>query len=828
MSRLAGFAATGFAVIFSLGLAGSAEASSLPYRVGAARVEITPPPLSDSTATPPEFAGCPPGLSGPRLWAFEEPYIDSDGSGDFNYPLSVAEPYCDANANGRWDGIYLSGAVDDRATMVHDPIDARAIAISDGDRTVVIASVVAQGVFENYTDPVRALVAARRPAISDVVVSANHNESSPDPIGIYGAPPVPEDVPVLGGAVGVNSGINEYWIRYLQQRTAEAAIEAYDARVPADLRVADFLTPPNLEVNLSHNFPTTNDDDSAAAIDPKVRVLQARDGDGDPIATVMNLAAHNQEIGHSDPLRGQISSDWPGYFHDRLEAKLGGMAMFLVADNGSEEDPSTVPPVDLAEHPECSSGCYAQARATGDAWAKAVAKAAQHADPIRPGRVSVHRQDFFVPLENNLFKAAAEAGLFGDRQTYEAGVPVGRSGSKLRTYVSVIGVGPDLQFISNPGEAFPALMIGSPWGIDEASCPARPNPPVPLWHSSATNRFQIGLADDLLGYELPAWAFSSLPGAFNYNGPPDNGGPASCTNDLDDVDSAGHQHKLETEGAGPTASNLVAAKLTALLDLDPDPTAAIRRGRFIFPDGSVSRRPYKAVGSELVGAVAIWVADPGSTVLTPGSGTVVSSSEVGRFGGLPITHRGFFIDYDGQPQLAPDISTRGMAIGPGLNPRRRLYVDVYPALTVVQPGEAKLYCSDTATPNTRPLRRASQLRHNVVAVVGRGGDRGCKGIGKSVRRRGKLDRVRVSISKLVGPNRCRALDARGHLHSSARCGHRLWLEAEGGRAWRLRIKFATRQPAGTRFRIRSRGIDRVGNLERRRGRALRLRLPERR
>src|SRR5207249_11831073 len=48
--------------------------------------------------------------------------------------------------------------------------------------------------------------------------------------------------------------------------------------------------------------------------------------------------------------------------------------------------------------------------------------------------------------------------------------------------VAVMDVGPDLQFIANPGEAFPALMLGGPWGIEDASCPNRENPPVPTWH----------------------------------------------------------------------------------------------------------------------------------------------------------------------------------------------------------------------------------------------------------------------------------------------------------------------------------------------------------
>ena len=60
------------------------------------------------------------------------------------------EPFCDYNHNGRWDGIYLSGGIDHLAKFLHDPIDARAVAFSDGRKTVVLVSVVAQGIFENY------------------------------------------------------------------------------------------------------------------------------------------------------------------------------------------------------------------------------------------------------------------------------------------------------------------------------------------------------------------------------------------------------------------------------------------------------------------------------------------------------------------------------------------------------------------------------------------------------------------------------------------------------------------------------------------------------
>ena len=68
-------------------------------------------------------------------------------------------------------------------------------------------------------------------------------------------------------------------------------------------------------------------------------------------------------------------------------------------------------------------------------------------------------------------------------------------------------MGPDLQFLVNPGEAFPGLVLGNPYGIEDASCDNRANPPVPTWHASAPFRFQVGLGDDMIGYEKPAWSF---------------------------------------------------------------------------------------------------------------------------------------------------------------------------------------------------------------------------------------------------------------------------------------------------------------------------------
>ncbi|MBV8986036.1 MAG: hypothetical protein JO248_16520 [Acidimicrobiia bacterium] len=621
--------------------------------VGAALADVSPPafdPKADAAA----FPGCPAALfNGPRQFAFEEPYKDVQGVGHFEYP----DPFCDANHNGRWDGIYISGGVDHVAQRVHDPIDARAIAVSDGMRTAVVVSVVAQGIHETYTHRVRDRLRTLRPQITDVIVSANHNESSPDTVGIYGAPNVQD-------TVGGRSGIDDYYMSFLVDRVAHAAAAAYDARQPAVVSALQMPVPSTVNVRLSKNFPTTDDSGKGVALDPKIGVLSAKTLDGKPIVTVMSMAAHNQEIGHTNvpSIQGEMSSDWPGYFHRRLEQTAGGMAMFLVADNGSIEDPETVPPVPKAAGPGCPDGCYAQAQATGEALADAVAAQLPNAHPLRSGRVDIQRDEFYVPLENNLFKAAAAAGLFGDRQTFVAGVPAGPAGTDVRTEVGVIDVGPDLQLLANPGESFPALMVGSHWGVEDASCPERPNPPVPTWHASSAYRFRVGLADDLLGYLIPAWGFSTQPGVFT----------TTCFNDQNDKDQRGHQHKLESEAVGPTAANLVAQHLSAVLDAQRGEHAVIRPGRFVRADGSLSRSP--------VGAVGLWLS--GSE--NGGGGLLFTTGHTRLFGSYWVDGRGQFVDYDAVTQAAPDLLTHGMVVGD-----RTYYADVYPDVAAPAFGPAQ-------------------------------------------------------------------------------------------------------------------------------------------
>jgi hypothetical protein len=192
-------------------------------------------------------------------------------------------------------------------------------------------------------------------------------------------------------------------------------------------------------------------------------------------------------------------------------------------------------------------------------------------------------------------------------------------------------------------------MLGSPFGVEDESC-NRPNPAVPTWHANGLFRFQVGLADDLIGYLIPAWGFASdTPGLFNND---------TCYQDMN-----GHGHKLESESAGPTSANDVANSLAALLDRRPDPSAHIVTGRYVLPGGTYSRWP--------TGAAAVLVS----------GGPLIGGPGAASFGSRSVDLHGVFMDYDGQPQAHPDITTRGiMVLGSDGCVRARYYVNVFPTL----------------------------------------------------------------------------------------------------------------------------------------------------
>ena len=75
------------------------------------------------------------------------------------------------------------------------------------------------------------------------------------------------------------------------------------------------------------------------------------------------------------------------------------------------------------------------------------------------------------------------------------------------------------------------------------------------------------------------------------------------------------------------------------------------------------------------------LAATGSASLDPSGGVLIGGPGIDAFGSRRVDLHGVFMDYDGQPQAHPDVTTRGiMVIGAGGCVRARYYLDVFPSL----------------------------------------------------------------------------------------------------------------------------------------------------
>ena len=189
------------------------------FRAGAAVSNFTPPVFGQLGSHDPANCAHPAQYNGPRQFAFEEPYIDAQHDGHFD----PGDPYIDCNHDGRWDGNLLGGGGNSPRYFDHvaDPVTARATVVSNGHRTIAVEVVDQEGLFNIYQQRIRAKVRADGYRLSNIFISATHDESAPDSLG-------------LGGVSQTTSGVNNYWVTYMVDQSARAIERAYRALTPGD------------------------------------------------------------------------------------------------------------------------------------------------------------------------------------------------------------------------------------------------------------------------------------------------------------------------------------------------------------------------------------------------------------------------------------------------------------------------------------------------------------------------------------------------------------------------------------------------------------------
>lgn len=641
----------------------AAAAPPPPFAVGAMTVDITPPAwtaASDALFAP----VCAPTADlvstiwpGPRKFAFEKPYVDQYGLGEY----APGDPYCDADHTGRYEAPYIAGGSgSNRWPQMVDPgnpVMASVMVLSLGTTRTAVVSVDSIGIFNVTMDAIRAEVRSLAPDIQQVFVASTHDESAPDPIGLWG--PDGSDLPTSPSTpVSPTSGVDEYYMQFLTDRVASAVASADTSTHPALLRLAMAHVPSNVQSCFS-SYPYIDD--------RQIPVLQAVDQrTGQVIVTLVNNATHVETLAFSSSrdYQRRLSGEWVGRLRQDLAALYpGSVGMEITGLIGSVETPTVYEPEstqvvsvpgtyhDSPGNPDGCSTPYPEP-ATGtpvsdaEQWMSAYAQTltdtvsaalSTSAVTVHPRTLAGQQQSICVQLENNLFTAAFSAGLFPDRPAYaDPTCSVGASISKaagpayglppgtayepnaawLKTDVGVLTLGP-AQFVWSPGEVFPFSEIRG--AIDQSQMPFPTdcyNPatsdyscgnPLPMtpWASAqmtAPFRFEAGLGEDMIGYLFPPGNFVGDQGECS-----ENPWAAYETQTGGGNDRLGHHHSDDAESPGPHAGLAVVQSISSLLQAD-GAGSRVLPGLFVDAAGNLSDSPFPASG--FGGAAGMVVVQP--------------------------------------------------------------------------------------------------------------------------------------------------------------------------------------------------------------------------
>ncbi len=663
----------------------AAQHAQALFRVGAAVQSFTPPPAGTLQSDPADcVTQADSQFTGKRYFAFEEPYIDQQGDGHYD----PGDPFLDCNHDGRWDGDTLGGGAGAPRYYDHvaDAVGARAIVVSNGNTTVAMEVVDNEGLFNVYADQIRAKVLADGYRLDNIQISSTHDESAPDTIG-------------LGGQDSVLSGTNEYFASYLVRQSALAIEQAYNDMAPAYIRYSEAQEPANLRQCWS-SYPLIDNQ--------LMPVMQAVGTDGKVIATLASVGQHAETLGFNggsqadpgsptnatlDQEKLWVSADWPYWFRSALELRYGGVGIEMAGAVGSVETPevwsgplSRTPQKFIDEgHPAgCRTlfnspssgtmtplGYYSETRALGQDLAGAVESSLTRGWAWS-GTNAIWAQtvNVCVPVANALFKAAAVGGTFAERPAYAPGcrriekapvAPTGQTaGTSIQSQAAAWRIG-DAEFIGAPGEVFPFTFFRGPVGPQDMNYPQYGMPPWPLPYMHTPWRFFDGLDNDMIGYIFPEGNDAGVPGQHVVQNPTASG-----------TDRFGCGHSDDSESVNDRAANIVGTALVGILQQHLGGPEAIAQGRYILPDGKLSRNPEGTTDTiKCSGADTTFAADgPAVGVWIPGQGVI---------------HPAQWMDLLGRPQSTPDRNTRGYFDSGG----HRHWLDVFPDISG-QPAGVKV------------------------------------------------------------------------------------------------------------------------------------------
>jgi len=399
------------------------------------------------------------------------------------------------------DPVFMAGFGNDRqATGYNDRLWARGVVIDGAGGRIAIVSLDVVGYFNNEIQTIRSLV---DPAsqIDYAVVHSTHQHEGPDTIGIWG----PDEL---------TPGTDLGYLDFINQSVADCIDEAAANLQPARIK---FATTDSIGLSLGIDIEDDGDgvadgkglvDDDLISpgtdgriVDARLSIMQVTElaPPFGVVMTLVNFASHPESLGSNNTL---ITSDFPHYARETIEASEGGMAIWVSGDLGVLQGPLDLDVFDPDTNQPAVRRTFRWAEVHGEQLGDRVVAGI----PTQPGNplASVSfatTQPVAVPLANPFFRFFIALGVLPPGFLFTNGVPddsVGfpypppfdaipqALGEDIHTEVGVFRIN-EASFAVVPteldpqiGETYRDLMVG------------------------AEHTFIIGLGNDEIGYQLPA------------------------------------------------------------------------------------------------------------------------------------------------------------------------------------------------------------------------------------------------------------------------------------------------------------------------------------
>ena len=305
--------------------------------------------------------------------------------------------------------VYLAGFGNNRrATNVHDDLYVRALAIQDGEKTIVLVALDLIGFFR--PDVYAVIDQVNRPDVH-IIIASTHTHHGPDTMGLWG----PDQK---------TRGVDEKYLADIKIKIADVIRASLSTLEPASAKWASVHVP-----GLSANFRNPE------IVDDELTLLQFVSRDNiSTYATLFNFPCHPEVLWTDNP---NITSDYVGYLRDEVEIQTGAPCIFFAGALGGMLSP------DVKDH------SFEEAESMGKKLAEEGVKALRAVDSNQLSGISVEKKEIKAKLTNILYKLAFGRKLLPDTRD---------KNGYITTEVNIIKIG-GLWLATVPGEMLPKLGL---------------------------------------------------------------------------------------------------------------------------------------------------------------------------------------------------------------------------------------------------------------------------------------------------------------------------------------------------------------------------------